>query len=90
MKHFHPTTVNPNTMMKYAEHILTAVVAIGFSAALTCAITIEDMKATDAQHQMQSAKIDRLEAEVARLNRKMIDGYILVIDCEEQKTGRMK
>jgi hypothetical protein len=38
---------------------------------------------------MQAARIDRLEAEVARLNRKLIDGAIIVIDCDEQKTGRM-
>lgn len=94
MKHFQPTTVNPNTMMKYAEHIahiaVGSVVAIGVSAAITLSITAGDAKTADALHQMQSARIDRLEAEVARLSSKLIDGAIIVLDCQEQATGRMK
>jgi len=87
MKHFQPTFVNPT--MKYATHILTAVAAIGFSAAITYQAAGEAQRTADALHMMQAARIDGLEAEVARLNRKLIDGAIIVIDCDEQKTGRM-
>lgn len=93
MKPFQPTTVNPNMMMKYAEHIahvaVGSVVAIGVSAAITLSMTAGDANTADTLHRMQSARIDRLEAEVARLNSKLIDGAIIVIDCEEQQTGRM-
>lgn len=93
MKPFQPPAVNPNTMMKYAEHIAHvaagSVVAIGVSAAITLSITAGDAKTADTLHRMQSARIDRLEAEVARLSSKLIDGTIIVLDCEEQATGRM-
>lgn len=88
MKPFQPTFVNP-TMSKYATHIITAVVTLGLSAAISAHMTGEAFKAADALHMMQAARIDSLEADVARLNRKLIDGAIIVIDCEEQKTGRM-
>lgn len=89
MKPFQPTTVNPNTMSRYATHIITAVIAIGVSAAITLSITAGDAKTADTLHRMQSARIDRLEAEVVRLSSKLIDGAIIVIDCKEQVTGRI-
>lgn len=89
MKPFQPTTVNPSMMSKYATHILTAVTAIGFSAAISIQLMYETGRTADALHRMQSARIDSLEAEVARLNSKLIGGAIIVIDCKEQATGRM-
>ena len=93
MKPFQPTTVNPNMMRKYTQHIaqvaVGSVVAIGVSAAITLSMTATDAKTADTLHMMQAERIDSLEAEVARLSEKLIDGAIIVIDCKEQATGRM-
>lgn len=88
MKPFQPTTVNPN-MMKYAEHIAFCAVSAAIALGIVLAVDGQTGRTADALHQMQAARIDSLEAKVARLSEKLIDGAIIVIDCHERNTGRM-
>lgn len=62
--------------------------ATSLAILLSAQIDGESAATASRLHQMQSERIDSLERKVARLNQRLIDGAIIVIDCQEQNTGR--
>lgn len=75
-------------MMRYTEHILHVAVSAAIALGIVLMIDGESAATASRLHQMQSERIDSLEQKVARLNQKLIDGAIIVIDCQEQESGR--
>lgn len=75
-------------MSKYTEHIVTGILAVGLAVLLAVQIDRASAVTCDRLHQYQHDKIDSLQARLKILEDRLIDGAIIVIDCDEQSTGR--